>query len=241
VRLRTSRSSQKGFPTAAGLGKMMIVSGDARELLAAVQAELAPRDDENRLAPMIAGGAAPRTVFGLIAAEESAIVPSDWRGLLTLAARADEPAGRGYFAGLAAGEQQALELLGGLAETTGLTPERLAEYEPLPGCQAYPSFFAWLALNAAPAEVAVAITANFVAWGRYCADIVTGMREHYGFDEPARAFFQFFAEPVPDDAAVAAIQAGLDAGALDERRVRRYARLFQAYELMFWNTLADAA
>ncbi|MDT7598877.1 MAG: hypothetical protein QOK26_954, partial [Pseudonocardiales bacterium] len=34
-------------------------------------------------------------------------------------------------------------------------------------------------------------------------------------------------------------QAGLDAGTLDQRRVRQYARLFQSYELMFWNTLAE--
>jgi hypothetical protein len=216
------------------------VSGDGRELLAAVQAELAPRDDENRLAPLIATGAAPRSVFRVIAAEELLIVPSDWRSLHTLAARSEEPAARSYFGGLAAGEQQALATLGPLAEQAGLTPDELRDYEPLAGCQAYPGYFAWLALNAAPAEVAVAITANFAAWGRYCSDIAGGMREHYGFGADARSFFEFFAEPLPDDAAVAAIQAGLDAGAVDLRRVRRYARLFQSYELMFWNTLAEA-
>jgi hypothetical protein len=216
------------------------MSGDGRDLLAAVQAELAPRDDENRLAPLIAAGTAPRSVFGVIAAEELRIVPSDWRSLHTLAARSDEPASRSYFGGLAAGEQQALAMLGPLAEQSGLTPDELRDYEPRAGCQAYPSYFAWLALNAAPAEVAVAITANFAAWGRYCADIAGGMREHYGFGAGARAFFEFFAEPLPDDAAVAAIQAGLDAGTLDPSRARRYARLFQSYELMFWNTLAEA-
>ncbi|HEX4252174.1 MAG TPA: transcriptional regulator [Pseudonocardia sp.] len=216
------------------------MSGDGRELLLAVQAELAPRDDENRLAPLIAAGEAPRSVFGVIAAEELQIVPSDWRSLLTLAARSDEPASRGYFGGLAAGEQLALATLGPLAQAADLSPDQLRDYEPRAGCQAYPSYFAWLALNAAPAEVAVAITANFAAWGRYCADIAGGMREHYGFAADAMAFFEFFAEPLPDDAAVAAIQAGLDAGTLDTRRARRYARLFQSYELMFWNTLAEA-
>ena len=216
------------------------MSGEGRDLLAAVQAELAPRDDENRLTPLIGAGTAPRSVFRVIAAEELRIVPSDWRSLHTLAARSDEPASRGYFGGLAAGEQQALATLGPLAQQAGLTPDELRDYEPLAGCQAYPSYFAWLALNAAPAEVAVAITANFAAWGRYCAEIAAGMREHYAFDPAATAFFDFFAEPLPDDAAVAAIQAGLDAGTLDARRARTYARLFQSYELMFWNTLAES-
>jgi thiaminase len=178
-------------------------------------------------------------VFGVIAAEELRIVASDWRSLHTLAARSEEPAARGYFGGLAAGEQQALATLGPLAEEAGLSPDAVREHEPLAGCQAYPSYFAWLALNGAPAEVALAITANFDAWGRYCAEIAGGMREHYGFSASACGFFDFFAEPLPDDAAVAAIQAGLDAGTLDQRRVRQYARLFQSYELMFWNTLAE--
>jgi hypothetical protein len=210
-----------------------------RDLLAAVQAELAPRDGENRLPGLIAAGAAPRSVFGVIAAEELRIVASDWRSLHTLAARSEEPAARGYFGGLAAGEQQALATLGPLAEEAGLSPDAVREHEPLAGCQAYPSYFAWLALNGAPAEVALAITANFDAWGRYCAEIAGGMREHYGFSASACGFFDFFAEPLPDDAAVAAIQASLDAGTLDQRRVRQYARLFQSYELMFWNTLAE--
>ncbi len=40
-----------------------------------------------------------------------------------------------------------------------------ASYEPLPGCQAYPAYVAWLALNASPADVVLALTANFSAWG----------------------------------------------------------------------------
>jgi thiaminase len=210
----------------------------ARELLDAVRAELAPRDAENRLVPLIADGTAPRSVFAAIAAEEMHIVPSDWRSLHTLAARSDTPAARSYFGGLAGGEEAALAKLAPLATATGLDDDAAKAHEPRPGCQAYPAYFAWLALNARPAEVAVALTANFGAWGTYCAAIARGMREHYGFDDEACGFFDFFATPLPDDEAVAVVQAGLDAGALDQEAARRYARLFQSYELMFWNTLA---
>jgi hypothetical protein len=210
----------------------------AREFLDAVRAELAPRDAENRLVPLIADGTAPRSVFAAIAAEEMHIVPSDWRSLHTLAARSDTPSARSYFGGLAGGEEAALARLAPLAAATGLDDAAAQAYEPRPGCQAYPAYFAWLALNARPAEVAVALTANFGAWGTYCAAIARGMREHYGFDDEACGFFDFFATPLPDDQAVAVVQAGLDAGALDQEAARRYARLFQSYELMFWNTLA---
>ncbi|MEV4601080.1 transcriptional regulator [Amycolatopsis sp. NPDC049253] len=215
----------------------------ARELLAAIQRELAPRDEDNRLLPLVASGSAPRAVFAAIAAEERWIVRSDWRSFHALAARADEPRAREFFGGLAPGEQLALGKLDALAAAAGDDP---GTELPRAGCQAYPAYFAWLALNGEAAEVAVAIFANFAAWGRYCAAVATGMREHYcfqdgGFSDDACAFFDFFAADVPEieERALAAIQAGLDAGRLDPGRARTYARLFQSYELMFWNTLAD--
>ncbi|MFI5609056.1 transcriptional regulator [Amycolatopsis sp. NPDC051903] len=210
----------------------------ARDLLHAIQSELAPRDDDNQLVPLIAAGRAPRAVFAAIAAEERWIVRSDWRSFHALAARTDEPRAREFFGGLAPGEQLALGKLDALAAAAGDDP---GTELPRAGCQAYPAYFAWLALNGEAAEAAVAIFANFAAWGRYCATIATGMREHYGFADDACAFFDFFTTDAPEieQQALTAIQAGLDAGRLDADRARTYARLFQSYELMFWNTLAD--
>lgn len=209
----------------------------ARKLLDDVVRDLAPRDAENRLVPRIVDGSAPRAVFTAIAGQELQIVPSDWRSLLALATRAATPAVRRWFAGVAAGEEAALDRLSSLARATGVEPDRLPD--PLPGCQAYPSYLCWLALNAAPAEAVVALATNFGAWGRYCADAARGMRAHYGFGDDACGFFDLFATPLPDDDAVAAVEAGLAAGELDAGRARGYARLFQDYELMFWNTLAE--
>ena len=213
----------------------------ARELLESVREELAPAESDNRLVPLIERGDAPRTVFGTIAAEESHIVRSDWRSFLLLAARATEPTAREFFAGLGQGEGLALAKLPALAAAGGLDEAALAAYEPMGGCQAYPAYFAWLALNGESADVIVGIVANFAAWGDYCGRIATAMRERYGLDDEACGFFDFFAAPIPEaiEQAVAAVQAGMDAGRCDERLARRYGRLFQYYELMFWNTIAD--
>ncbi|MFE0022656.1 transcriptional regulator [Amycolatopsis sp. NPDC059021] len=214
------------------------MTGSARELFESIHAELAPRDDDNRLVPLIARGEAPRAVFAAIAAEERRIVRSDWRSFHTLAARAEETNALEFFAGLAQGEGLALRKLDALADAAG--PDDADVEKPRAGCQAYPAYFAWLALNGEPADVVVAITANFAAWGRYCAAIATAMREHYGFDDEACEFFDFFAAPVPEieAQAVTAVQAGLDSGRATGE-ARTYARLFQSYELLFWNTLAD--
>lgn len=214
----------------------------ARALLESIRADLAPAESGNRLVPLVERGEAPLTVFGTIAAEESHIVRSDWRSLHLLASRSAEPTAREFFAGLAQGEGLALARLPALAAAGGLTEAALAAYEPMPGCQAYPAYFTWLAVHGEPADVIVAIVANFAAWGDYCARIAAAMRSRYGLDDEACAFFDFFATPVPEviDQAVAAVAAGMAAGRSDEREARRYGRLFQAYELMFWNTIADS-
>lgn len=214
----------------------------ARELLAEARTALAPAENDNRLVPLIATGKAPRSVFATIAAEESRIVPSDQRSFLTLAARCPEPYSRELFAGLAAGESLALGTLSALAAATDMDDAALRSYPPMAGCQAYPAYMAWLAVMAEPADVVVALIANFAAWGDYCATIARAMREHYGFDDEACGFFDFFATPVPEieEQAVAALQAGIDAGRHTEQALT-YGRLFQSYELMFWNTIADTS
>jgi hypothetical protein len=218
------------------------MTGPARDLLKAAREKVAPAENDNRLVPLIASGQAPRSVFATIAAEESRIVRSDWRSFLTIAARCTEPISRELFSGLAAGEGLALTKLDSLRAATGLDDTALAAYEPKAGCPAYPAYLAWLCLFGEPADVIIALLANFAAWGDYCGTIARAMREHYGFDDDACAFFDFFAEPVPgaDDAAAAAVQLAVDAGRQTDEAFT-YARLFQSYELMFWNTIADEA
>jgi hypothetical protein len=213
-----------------------------RDLLTAARTELAPAESANRLVPMIAAGQAPRSVFATIAAEEHRIVPSDWRSFLTLASRSTERPAREFFAGLAQGEGLALDKLTALADATGLDDAALRGYRPMAGAQAYPAYLAWLALNGEPADVVIALIANFAAWGSYCATIGKAMREHYGFADEACGFFDFFATPVPelDEQAVAAVQAGIDTGRQTDEAFT-YGRLFQSYELLFWNTIADSA
>jgi TENA/THI-4/PQQC family protein len=212
----------------------------AQELLDKIRQELAPDEDANRFVPLVAQGTAPLSAIAALAAEEQRIVASDWRSLLALAARAPEPAARGFFAGLAQGESLVLPMLTPLAAAAGFDEVALRTYQPKPGCQAYPAYVAWLALNAEPAAAVLAIVANFDAWGEYCATIAQALRKHYAFTDEACAFFDFFATPAPEleAQALAAVQAGLDAGVpLDG--AREHGRLLQSYELMFWNTLAD--
>jgi hypothetical protein len=211
----------------------------ARQLLDAVRADLSPHGDRNRLVPEISAGRAPLAAIGALATEELSIVPSDRRSFLTLAAKAAEPATADFFADLGKGENLVLGTLSAMADAAGFDARTRRDYRLRAGCQAYPAYLAWLALNADPATVVLAVTANFAAWGAYCAELSVALRAKYGFDDEACAFVDFFATPAPalEELAVTAIQQALDGGRPVEQG-REYGRLLQEYELMFWNTLA---
>ena len=206
---------------------------DAAELLAAVQAELAPierRLAEHAYLAELEGGRVPLGSLRAFAGEQRAIVTSDRRSFQHLARRFRRPPAGDFFKKMAAAEKEALRLLEPFATAVGLGDE----YEPLAGCQAYPAYVAWLALNGSAADVALAFLANLESWGRSCARMRDALRPIHGAE--AVAFFDFFAEPPAGftGEALALVVMGEPVSA------RRAARLLQAYELLYWDTLADA-
>ena len=165
---------------------------DAAELLSAVRAELAPverRLAQHRYLAELERGQVPLQSLRAFAGEQRAIVTSDRRSFQHLARRFPRPPAGNFFQKMAAGEEEALRLLERFAAAVGLADD----YEPLPGCQAYPAYVAWLALNGSPADVALAFLANLESWGRSCARVRDALRPACGAE--AVAFFDFFAEP----------------------------------------------
>jgi hypothetical protein len=212
----------------------------ARELLDTTTGKLAPDPHANRLLPLIARGAAQPATLAVLALEQRHVIASDRRAFLHLAERSrDRPASEAFFTALAQGEAMAQERLGAYAAACGTDEVWAAAHESPADCQTYPAYVAWLALNGEPADVVVALSANFATWSGYCATIAQALRRHYGFDDAACGFFDFFAEPSPDldQKAVAAVQEGLDGGRLDEVLAHRYGRLLQSYETRFWHVL----
>ncbi|MGW7526999.1 thiaminase II/PqqC family protein [Streptomyces sp. NPDC054783] len=217
------------------------MTATARDLLETTTRALAPDPVANPFVPRVERGEAPPGALARLALEQQWVIPADRRSFEHLAGHAD-PASAAYFTTLATGEELAAAHLEGFARACGVTEERARTYVPLAGCQAYPAYVSWLALNASPADVVVALTANFSAWGDYCARIARGLRTHYGFGDAACAFFDFFAQPAPDldEQATAAVQAALDTGALTADRAHTYGSLLQMYEGMFWLTVGQA-
>lgn len=95
---------------------------------------------------------------------------------------------------------------------------------------------AWLALGGSRADLALAFLVNLDASGRNCRRLAELLRGRCDI-----SLLEFFAEPAPgfEGQALAGAARGLESGDSPER-ARRATRLRQAYDLLFWDTLADA-
>jgi hypothetical protein len=207
----------------------------ASQLLEHLHGELAEVEQAIRNHRYLAVGPPDRSLRAF-AGEQYTVVRSDRRSFAHLASRFPEPPAGDFLLGLAQGEGEALTCLLALAASLGMDEGGLAGYQPQPGCQAYPAFVSWLALNGSRADVAVALVANLDAWGDNCRRLTELLRGRCDI-----SFFELFARPAPGfkDLALAVADAGLAAGD-SPGGACRCARLLQAYELLFWDTLADA-
>ncbi len=82
--------------------------------------------------------------------------------------------------------------------------------------------------------------ANLEEWGGYCGRVAEAQVARYGLAEGAVGFFRFFARPALgfSEQASSVVAAGLAAGK-DPQEAVRAAPALHAYEIAFWDTLAD--
>jgi thiaminase len=220
-------------PSGAAAGEL--VAQTQREL-----AEIAEAIRAHRFLERLRTRDVPEERLRALAGEQHAIVSSDRRSFAQLAARFPFGPAGALFLGMAEGEGVALDKLRGLCAWLGMTDEELRAHEPHPGAQAYAAFVAWLALNGSRADVVLAFLANLAVWGENCGKVAAALREAYGAGDDAVAFFDFFASP-PTDFEARALEVLGEALSTGDSPVhaRRASRLLQAYELSFWDALAE--
>jgi thiaminase len=218
---------------------------EAGQAVAETKARLKSVEERIRAHPyleLLQEGRIPRDRLRIFTGEQYLIINSDLRSIALLVHRHSHLPSRDYLLGSLQTEARAMDLLFAFAHALEMDETRLLAYEPLTGCQTYPAFVAWLALYGSDADFAAAFLVNLGAWGANCARMSAALKAKYSFPAEALAFLDFFAQPAPQFEAdsLRVIQQGLDRG-LDPRSLARAARLIQAYELMFWDTLYDAS
>ncbi|MGH7410959.1 MAG: transcriptional regulator [Candidatus Methylomirabilis sp.] len=187
-------------------------------------------------------GRIERQRLGLFAAQQSYIIGSDLRSVALMVARASSERTRAFFLELLEGERAALKALESFRAAVSGPGATAGADEPLPGAFAYCAFVAWLSLYASEAEFAGALLINLPVWGANCGRMAEALRSKYGLSGAEVAFFTLFATAPPDfeERAAAVIGEGLVRG-IAPGSIRQAASLLQGYELLFWDTMAQAS
>jgi hypothetical protein len=214
---------------------------DAKDLIEEIRQDLQPVKEQLLRHPYVQAleeGKIGRESLRLFAGEQYNIIASDLKSVACLVSRFGSTPSRDFFLGILQGERAAWDALLTFAHALGLSETQLSEHEPLAGAHAYTCYMAWLALYGSDAEIAAAYLVNFPAWGENCGRLSRIFKERLGLGEKEVVFFDLFATPPAtfEANALNVIQQGLDGGT-EPRLIRRAARLLQAYELMYWDTL----
>lgn len=218
---------------------------EAKTLFDQIRRDLEPVNEQLLQHPYVQAleeGKLGQEKLRVFACEQYTIIGSDLRSVAHLVSRFGGSASRDFFLGILQGEKAAWNALLVFADALGLSEADLQSHEPLAGAHAYTCYMAWLGLYGSDAEIAAAYLVNFPAWGQNCGRLSRILKERFGLSETEVTFFDLFAAPPAtfEANALAIIQQGLDRGD-NPRTIARAARLLQAYELMFWDTLYKAS
>ena len=152
------------------------------------------------------------------------------------------------FQFLLGGELYASSLLLNCAKSVGLPEESmLVSSKQAAKAQAYPSYWARIALSNQRAAGAAACAINFPAWGEMCRKLNEALLQHgetYGYNtstsEEGLEFIKFFATPIDnlDEMAVTIMDEEQNDITYDE--LEEVVRMLQEYEIMFWDACYEA-
>jgi len=219
---------------------------DARTLIVEIREQLKPVEERLKAHAYLAAleaGNIPHEKLRLIAGEQYHIINSDLRSIALLLHRHAHLPSRDYLlTSLQAEAAARAALLAFASRACEMSEDDLMAHEPISGCQAYPAYVSWLGAYGSDAEFAAAFLVNLPAWGAACGRMSAALKERYGFPVGAVVFFDLFAEGDPnfEENSLRVIQDCLDRG-VDGRSVARAARLIQAYELLYWDSLYETS
>ena len=216
---------------------------DARQLVRDVKEALSDIDGKIRNHPypdLLSQRRASLDSLRFFPGHQYHILSTDLRSFSMLVNRFGDGPSRDLFMGMLEDERDSLDHLLSLARKLGMTEDDLMGYEVTAPGFAHSTFMAHQALYASAAEIVLGILVNFAAWRHNCARTSAALRQSYGFDREDTTFLDAFADrPSFESATIQIVQDGLDHRD-SPTIVQRSARLFQAYEKMFWDAMADA-
>ena len=216
---------------------------NAKELVEKIRMDLRPVDKKILGHPYIMAlseGKLPLDSLRIFAGQQYHIITSDLRSIAGLLSRHGQLPSRPWLLAVLQGEAAALDALFTLAKKLSMNESDLKTFEPISAAYAYCTYVAWLGIYGSDGELAGAFLVNFAAWGANCGKMSKALQDHYGLTKGEVAFFELFSQMPPSEKQILeVIQGALDRG-VEPAFIHRAARMLQAYELMFWDAMAEA-
>lgn len=217
---------------------------DAKEIVEKIRMDLEPLDEKILNHPYIVAldeSKLSQDSLRAFAAQQYHIISSDMRSIAGLLSRHGQLRSRPWLLAVLQGEAAALDALIVLANKLSMSEIDLKTSEPIPAAHTYCAYVAWLGIYGSDGELAAAFLVNFAAWGANCGKMSKALQDHYGFTKEEVPFFELFSQMPPSEQQILeVIQGALDRG-VEPALIHRAARMLQAYELMFWDAMAEAA
>ncbi len=217
---------------------------NAKEVVEKIRMDLRPLDEKILGHPYIMAlneGKLPQDSLRTFAGQQYHIITSDLRSIAGLLSRHGLLLSRPWLLAILQGEAAALDALLAFAKKLSMSESDLKTFEPIPAAHAYCTYVAWLGIYGSDGELAGAFLVNFAAWGANCGKMSKALQDHYGLTKEEVAFFELFSQMPPSEKEILeVIQGALDRG-VEPALIHRAARMLQAYELMFWDAMAEAA
>jgi hypothetical protein len=216
---------------------------DAQRLIRDVQTAQRDADEQLRSHPypaLVSAKQVSITSLQSFPGHQYHILCSNLRSFSILVGRFGSSTSRDFFMELQECSRDSLDRLVVMGSSLGMTEDDLTEYEVTPRGFACATFLAHEALYATSAEIALGYLVNIAARAHNCARTSAALHNSYGFDADDTEFLDAAAQmPSFEIPARRIIQESLNRGD-SPQLMRRAARLFQAYEMMFWDAMADA-
>ena len=216
----------------------------ASEIVIKIRMHLRPLDEKilgHAYIKALTEGKLSQDSLRTFAGQQYHIITSDLRSIAGLLSRHGQLPSRPWLLAVLQGEAAALDALFSFAQKLSMSESDLRTFEPIPTAHAYCTYIAWLGMYGSDGELAGALLVNFAAWGANCGKVSKALQDHYGLTKEEVAFFELFSKMPPFEKQVLeVIQGTLDRG-VEPALIHRAARMLQAYELMFWDAMAEAA
>ena len=133
------------------------------------------------------------------------------------------------------------KLLLKFGEGLNLTRADFEAVQPLAGCMALTNFFYWMLTYATPSEKLAAVSASEDIFVEICRPLGSALQHHYGLSGEQVEFFTAHEEIGQAVASVDELLLTRYSSLADRRLITRAVRLSHEYELMFYDTVVEAA